>query len=31
VHAELVAAGYTPTEADVLIEEMVKRLAELAA
>ena len=28
VHAELVAAGYTPLEADVLVEEMVARLAE---
>ncbi len=27
VHAELVAAGYTPLEADALVEEMLERLA----
>jgi hypothetical protein len=26
VHAELVAAGYTPLEADALVEEMIARL-----
>ena len=31
VHAELVAAGYTSLEADTLVEEIVERLAELAA
>jgi hypothetical protein len=29
VHAELVAAGYTPLEADSLVEEIVERLNEL--
>ena len=29
VHTELVEAGYSPSEADVLVEEMVARLAEL--
>jgi hypothetical protein len=28
VHTELVAAGYSPSEADVLVKEMVARLAE---
>ena len=28
VHTELVEAGYSPSEADVLVEEMVARLAE---
>ena len=28
VHAELVAAGYTPLEADALVQEMIERLAE---
>ena len=28
VHTELVKAGYSPAEADVLVEEMVARLAE---
>jgi hypothetical protein len=28
VHTELVKAGYSPSEADVLVEEMVARLAE---
>jgi hypothetical protein len=28
VHAELVTAGYTPQEAEALVEEMVERLAE---
>ena len=27
VHAELVAAGYTPLEADTLVEEVLERLA----
>jgi hypothetical protein len=31
VHTELVAAGYTSSEADVLVEGIVERLAELAA
>jgi hypothetical protein len=31
VHAELVEAGYTSLEADALVEEMVKRLAEFTA
>jgi hypothetical protein len=26
VHAELVAAGYTPPKADLLVEEMLERL-----
>ena len=28
VHTELVKTGYSPSEADVLVEEMVVRLAE---
>jgi hypothetical protein len=31
VHTELVEAGYSPSEADVLVEEIVGRLAELGA
>jgi hypothetical protein len=27
-HAELVAAGYTPLEADTLVQEVIERLAE---
>jgi hypothetical protein len=30
VHAELVAAGYTPLEAEVVIEERIERLPEPA-
>jgi hypothetical protein len=29
VHTELVTAGYTPLEADSLVEEIVERLNEL--
>jgi hypothetical protein len=28
VHAELVAAGYTPLEAEALVQEVIERLAE---
>jgi hypothetical protein len=28
VHAELVAAGYTPLEADSLVEEVLERLGD---
>jgi hypothetical protein len=28
VHAELVAAGYTPLEADMLVEEVLERLVD---
>ena len=28
VHAELVAAGYTPSEAEVLVQEVLERLAD---
>jgi hypothetical protein len=28
VHAELVAAGYTPLEADTLVQEVIERMAE---
>jgi hypothetical protein len=28
VHAELVAAGYTPLEADSLVEEIIERLLQ---
>jgi hypothetical protein len=28
VHAEFVAAGYTPLEADTLVQEVIERMAE---